>query len=107
MNNVANPACKDNITELSERNTTAESSLVASLTDAVSTAITFDQGNIDGADVNETYFLNSESEISRAYKTELLASIITLYRQRISQIFIWLVRQQKGLLYFQKILKGH
>ena len=61
-NNVVNPACKDNLTELSERNTTAEASLVASLTDAV-TAITFDQGNLDGADVNETYSLNSESEI--------------------------------------------
>ena len=35
---------------------------MASLTDAV-TAITFDQGNLDGADVNETYSLNSESEI--------------------------------------------
>ena len=57
-NNVVNPACKSNLTKLSERNDTAEASLVASLTDAV-TAIT----NIDGADVNETYSLNSESEI--------------------------------------------
>ena len=42
----------------------------------------------------------------RAYKTELLSSIITLYRQRFSQIFIWLVRQQKSLLYFQKNSQG-
>ena len=53
------------------------------------------------------YIMLNKMYLSRAYKTELLASIITLYRQRFSQIFIWLVRQQKGLLYFQKILKGH
>ena len=57
-NNVVYPTCKDNLMELSERNDTAEASLVAPLTDAV-TAIT----NIDGADVNEAYSLNSESEI--------------------------------------------
>ena len=40
---------------------------------------------------------------TRAYKTELLASIITIQ----TAVFTWLVRQQKGLLNFQKILKGH
>ena len=70
--NVVNPACKDNNTELIDRNATAEESLVASLTDAVTT-ITFDQGNIDGADVNEIYTLNGESEIFiRARQLDIL-----------------------------------
>ena len=59
---AVNPGCQDELTESNGKTATAEESLVASLTDAL-TAMTFDQENMDVPDVNESYSLNSESEI--------------------------------------------
>ena len=57
-----NPGCQDDLIQDTDRNVNAKETLVESLTDAL-TAITFDQGNTETADIHETYSLNSESEI--------------------------------------------
>ena len=59
---AVNPGCQDDLFQDTDRNVNAGETLVESLTDAL-TAITFDPVNTDVADINETYSLNSESEI--------------------------------------------
>ena len=61
--NTANPEpCRNGLIQDKNRNVNAGESLVKSLTDAL-TAIIFDQGNTESADIHEAYPLNSESEM--------------------------------------------
>ena len=57
-----NSGCQDDLIKANNGNINAEETLVESITDAL-TAITFDTGNTDAADIYETYSLNSEREI--------------------------------------------